>query len=78
MEEESADERETDRRGEDAPLPVVFSSLLAATLASASLADVKGSFGLDSLIGPVCLRPMIGVCDRSYVNSIVRPENNII
>ncbi len=45
MEEESADERETERRGDDAPLPVAFSSLLVETLVSASPADVKGSFG---------------------------------
>jgi hypothetical protein len=45
MEEESADESETERRGDDAPLPVPFSSLLPETLVSASLADVNGSFG---------------------------------
>lgn len=74
MEEESADESETERRGDDAPLPVPFSSLLAETLVSASLADVNGSFGrYDSAVGPACRRPMIGVCDRSYVNSMVRP-----
>lgn len=45
IEEESADESDTERRGDDAPLPVAFSSLLVATLVSASLANVNGSFG---------------------------------
>lgn len=45
IEEESADESDTDRRGDDAPLPDAFSSLLFVTLVSASVADVNGSFG---------------------------------
>ena len=75
MEDESADDSETERIGDDAPLPVAFSSLLAATFVSASVADVNGSFGRDdSAAGPACRRPIIGVCDRSYVNSMVRPK----
>ena len=66
MEDESADDSETERLGDDAPLPVAFSSLLAATFVSASVADVNGSFGrADSAAGPACRRPIIGVCDRS-------------
>ena len=74
MEDESADDSDTERRGDDAPLPVAFSSLFAATFISASVLDVNGSLGRDdSAAGPVCRRPIMGVCDRSYVNSIVRP-----
>ena len=74
MEDESADDSETERRGDVAPLPVV-SYLLAAPLVSASEADVNGSFGRGDLAaGPACRRPIIGVCDRSYVNSMVRPK----
>lgn len=66
MDEESADERDTDRLGDDAPLPLDFSSLFsAALLASASLAAVNGSFGRETSPVFACLRPIIGVCDKS-------------
>lgn len=79
MDDESADDRDTERRGDDAPpLPADFSSLLAAAglFCSASEAAVNGSLGRDdSACCPlfVCRLPMMGVCERSYVNSIVRP-----
>jgi len=69
IEDESADESETERLGDDAPpLAADFSSLVAfAVLLSLSAAAVNGSLGrLSPTVPPAaCRRPIIGVCDKS-------------
>ena len=61
MDVESADDKETDRLGDDAPLLLDFSSLFGAVLlASASLAAVNGSLGRETSPAFACLRPMMG------------------